>query len=344
LNVKRLLGALYSIPVVVPYGKDQIVTLSLYPLHGCFAVAGGGGKTAVKRQDFLIKQGTLMLNNTAPQKWQRLKAKQLDQQFISEICTGCCCSPFEAQAILETVNKVYGAFFDNSATIQQGQIQLSIISSEARINTRLAEAALVTVTLTLNDDSEDLDIRQKQGIIALRQHRLQRICIEAVQQGGLLTVEDLANRLLNCGERTLCRDIKELKAKGIILPLRSTLKDMGRSISHRSDIVRHWLLGKEYTQIGRDTHHSVQSVYNYVDKFKRVVSLAHEEFDIFTIAFLVRISSQLVEEYLNFFNSFDIVPHRKQELINLANNTSNASLSKPKKTIPLNLLNQITTC
>lgn len=328
----------------MPFGNILIVTLSLYALHGCFAVAGGGGKTAVKRQDFSIKQGSIMLNNTAPQKWQRLKAKQLDQQFISEICRGCRCSPFEAQAILETVNKVYGTFFDNAATIQQGQIQLSIISSEARINTPLAEAPLVTVTLTLNDDSEDLDIRQKQGVIALRQHRLQRVCIEAVQQGGLLTVEDLANRLLNCGERTLCRDIKELKAKDIILPLRSTLKDMGRSISHRSDIVRHWLLGKEYTQIGRDTHHSVQSVYNYVEKFKRVIALSNEEFDTYTIAFLVRISSQLVEEYLNFFKSFDIVPHRKQELLNLVNNTSNASLTQQKKTNSLNFSTQTTIC
>jgi hypothetical protein len=42
----------------------------------------------------------------------------------------------------------------------------------------------------------------------------------------LLTVEDIANRLLNCGERTVIRDIKALKEKGVCLPLRSTIKEI----------------------------------------------------------------------------------------------------------------------
>ena len=267
-----------------------------------------------------------MLNNTAPQKWQRLRAKQLDQQFVSKICDGCNCSPFEASAILETVNLVYGAFFDNSTTIQPGQIQLTVVSCEARISACLAEAPMTTVTLTLTDDAADLDIRQKQGIVALRQFRLQRVCTEAVQQGGLLTVEDLANRLLNCGERTLCRDIKDLKTRGIVLPLRSSVKDMGRTLSHRADIVRQWLLGKEYTQIGRDTFHSVAAVHNYVEKFKRVVALHLAGFDPLDIAFLVRISSNLVNQYIEFYQTLAIVAHRKEELESLSKKTMRQNL------------------
>lgn len=262
-----------------------------------------------------------MVNNSAPQKWQRLERKQLDQQFISEVRHGCNCSPFEAEAIMETVNKVYGAFFDNSTTIQPGQIQLTVVSCEARISAPLSEAPMATVTLTMTDDGADLGIRQKQGIVALRQHRLQRICTEAVQQGGLLTVEDLANRLFNCGERTLCRDIKQLKDKGIVLPLRSTVKDMGRTLSHRADIVRHWLLGKEYAHIGRDTFHSVPAVYNYVDKFKRVVSLSLAGCEPNTVAFLVRLSPNLVGQYLELYQTLDIVPHRKEELENMSKKT-----------------------
>ena len=61
--------------------------------------------------------------------------------------------------------------------------------------------------------------------------------IEAFQQGGLLTVEDLAHRLLNCGERTISRDLAELESEGILLPLRSMIKDMGRALSHRELII-----------------------------------------------------------------------------------------------------------
>lgn len=133
-------------------------------------------------------------------------------------------------------------------------------------------------------------------------------------QGGLLTVEDLANRLFNCGERTISRDLKYFNDQHICLPLRSTIKDMGRSLSHRSLIIKEWLKGKEYSDISRDTYHSIYSVRNYVDKFKRVISLAEEGFDVNTIAFLVKISSPLVEEYYKIYSNLEIIPSRREEL------------------------------
>jgi hypothetical protein len=166
----------------------------------------------------------------------------------------------------------------------------------------------------LDDPQEDLAVRKKSGIIGLRQHRIQRVSVEAFQQGGTLTVEDLANRLFNCGERTICRDLKELRKNNIIIPLRSTIKDMGRTISHRTLIVKMWLEGKEYSEIARDSFHSITSVKNYVDKFKRVITLSEENYDVHTIAFLVKISAPLVEEYFNIYRNYKILPHRRKEL------------------------------
>jgi Protein of unknown function (DUF1670) len=290
------------------------------------ARAVGGGCHAEQKIQTQMQTQFEMINNSAPKKWQRLEQKNLDKQFVFDICAGCSCSPFEAQAILETVNRVYGQFFDNSSTLQPGQIQMSVISTAARVSHALSKAPMVIVTLTLNDDTVDLGIRKSEGVVGLRQHKLERICTEAVQQGGLLTVEDLANRLFNCGERTICRDIKDLKDKGIILPLRSTIKDMGRSLSHRSLIIKHWLLGKEYSYIARETCHSVKAISNYVEKFKRVVTLNSESFDNYTIAFLVRISPNLVQEYLDIFKNLDIVPFRKEELAQLSKKNKSANL------------------
>ena len=170
------------------------------------------------------------------------------------------------------------------------------------------------MTLTLDAGEEDIKIRKEKGVVGLRRHRIQRVCHEAFQQGGLLTVEDLANRLFNCGERTICRDLQYFRKNNIILPLRSVIKDMGRSISHRSMIVKEWLKGKEYTEISRDTHHSVSAIKNYISKFKRVICLAEESFDIHTIAFLVKLSPSLVEEYYKLYRTDKIVSHRKNEL------------------------------
>ena len=68
---------------------------------------------------------------------------------------------------------------------------------------------------------------------------------------------------------------------------------MGRAISHRTLIVHQWLQGKEYSQISQNTFHSVLSVKNYISKFKRVIALAQEGFDIHGISFLVKISVPL---------------------------------------------------
>ena len=172
----------------------------------------------------------------------------------------------------------------------------------------------VTVTLSFDAGKEDLEVRGKRGIPALRRHRMQRMAVEAFQQGGLLTLEDLANRLFNCGQRTLSRDLDVLRQEGVVLPLRSIIKDMGRSISHRSLIVEKWLLGNEYSEISCATNHSIPSVQNYVSKFKRVIALAEEGYDVHTIAFLVKVSATLVESYHKLYQTLKIVPSRQKEL------------------------------
>jgi hypothetical protein len=258
-----------------------------------------------------------MINNSNTQRWDRLKSKQLDSQFLSEIIQGLNCSPFEATAILDTVHRVFKPFFEASVAMTPGQIQLPVISAEESPAKALKKARLVTVTLTLDAGEEDLDIRKEQGVIGLRHHRMIRICNEAFQQGGLLTVEDLAYRVFNCGDRTIKRDLKVLKIKDIILPLRSTIKDMGRALSHRTQIVKQWLEGKEYSQIALATNHNFESVRNYVQRFKQVAALIQENYDVHTIAFLTKISTPLAEEYIEIYFNHDMLPHRREELDSL---------------------------
>lgn len=256
-----------------------------------------------------------MINNSSLQKWNRLSQKQLDTEFVNEIISGLQCSPFEASSILDTVYKIYAPYFQSNGSIKPGQILFQVLSIDNKSSTTLSKSKQITVTLTYDNPQEDLEIREKLGVIGLRQHRIQRVCNEAYLQGGLLTVEDLANRLFNCGERTICRDLQALRKNNIVLPLRSTIHDMGRTISHRSIIVKHWLKGKEYSDISRDTFHSIQSVKNYIDKFKRVITLAEENYDIHTIAFLVKLSAPLVEEYFRIYKNLPMTVSRRQELI-----------------------------
>jgi predicted transcriptional regulator len=55
-------------------------------------------------------------------------------------------------------------------------------------------------------------------------------------------------------------------------------------------------------------------VQNYVDKFKRTVLLSQEGYDSKHISFLLRLSTALVEQYLDLSRTLPFVDHRKKEL------------------------------
>lgn len=263
-----------------------------------------------------------MINNSSIQRWHRLQQKELGRQFVNEISSGLNCSAFEAEAVLETVERVYGNFFASNGTLKPGQLYCSVVSQSAPPQLPLARCEMVTVVLTLDDGEADRVIRQQRGIEGLRRHRVERLCREAYQQGGLLTLEDIGYRLLNTSMRTLSRDVAALRREGIILELRSTKKDMGRSVTHRAMLVKQWLLGHSYTEIGRSHSHSVQSVGNYVEKFKRVVALSEQGYSVEEIAFLVKLSGVLVSEYLELYRDSCIVDARRAELVEFIKKTT----------------------
>lgn len=254
-----------------------------------------------------------MINNTWLQRWQRATARQLDAQFMAAIIHGMNCSPFEAEAIRDTVHQVYAPLMETTDALKPGQLRVLVIDASVPPNISLAQAKQCLVTLTLDAAEEDLAVRQQGGVMALRRHRFARICEEAFQQGGLLTLEAVAD-LFNCAVRTLVTDLAALRAQGIVPPLRSTVKDMGRAVTHRRLIVERWLSGQEYTDIARASYHSVQSVANYVDKFKRCAALSAAGFDLDTVALVARLSPALARAFEQLLAEAKPVPHRREEL------------------------------
>jgi hypothetical protein len=254
-----------------------------------------------------------MINNTSFAHWSRLQAKSLDAQFMNEMVIGLGCSPFEAEAIVEKVREIYTPLFETSQGLKPGQIQVMVVDASVAPNVPLANAKQRLVTLTLYAGEEDIEARKNGSVSMLRQKRVCRMCQEAFQQGGLLTLEDLAN-LFNCGVRTQVNDLAALRKKNIVPTLRSTTKDMGRAITHRRQIIALWLQGFEYSEIAMKASHSVDSVANYVDKFKRCAALFASGFDVHAVALMVKISTSLTQEFQQLHANMQGVPHRLREL------------------------------
>jgi predicted ArsR family transcriptional regulator len=152
----------------------------------------------------------------------------------------------------------------------------------------------------------------KQGITALRRQQLERMAQEALDQGALLTAEDLAFRIFNCGLRTISRDLQALAEEGIVVPLRSQQKDAGRALSHRVQAVELYLKRYTFTQIQKRIYHSLHSIANYVTSFTIVVAHTRDGHSVDEIAFLMQISPSLVRAYQGLYAQYNTPEYQER--------------------------------
>jgi len=236
----------------------------------------------------------------------RLSFKTLDRQFQQEAVEGLNCSPFEAKALTQVVKEIYFPLLENKSieNIRPGQIIVQAIDLNEPPGKPIKDCKFKNIILTLDNGLSDLGIRQNKGIGELRRERIKRVTREAFEQGTLLTAEDLAYKIFNLGYRTIIRDLAILRKNEDYIPLRSTQQDIGRTTTHKEQIVKLWLQGYEPAYIGRATNHSVDAVSKYLEPFKRVIALTLEGRDKTSIAFLVGISKTLVTTYQELFEKY----------------------------------------
>jgi hypothetical protein len=241
-----------------------------------------------------------MIRDFEREQLNRLAAKTLDQIFIMHLREGLGCSMFEAEAVTDLVREVYFPWLASPQAVQAGQLALTVVSAEEPGHKSLSQCKMVPVVLTLYAGEEDHQLRlqhTRQGVARLRQQQLYRMAQEALDQGGLLTAEDFAFRIFNCGLRTISRDLKALSQEGLVVPLRSQQKDAGRALTHRVQAVELFLKRYTFTQIQERIRHSLSSIANYVITFSIVVLHTRQGHTVDEIAFLMQISPSLVQAY-----------------------------------------------
>lgn len=273
-----------------------------------------------------------MIRDQKHEKRLRLQSKTLDAAFARLVENGLNCSPFESEMIVKLVHSTYLSEKTSISSVKSGQMVITATSEFEGVRRKISEAATVPVVITI-EDSNDIIVREKEGVVGLRRCRIQRVCRETLDQGGLLTVEDLAHRIFNVGERTIVRDLAALRKDGVIIPLRSTVRDIGRTVSHKEEIVRLWLLGKQYDAISRQTHHSIPSICSYLKTFKRIIALEHEGHTEENIAFIAGASTILTRTYLKLWTKYrdKTIQARKEEISAPFRNTENAEKHELKK-------------
>lgn len=236
----------------------------------------------------------------------RLSVKSQDHIFLHELENDFQLSPKEARGILESVKTIFNLEgVSGSGNLRPGQIKEIVLAKDASPGKPLSELKKVEVILTLDAKDEDLDVLSKYGRTHLREVRILRLVEEALDQGGILTQEDLS-RILKVDVRTIKRDIARLRREGYLVHTRGQIKGIGRGKSHKVTIVELYLQRYTYTEISRRTRHSPFAIKRYLTTFARIINLIKRRISPEEIAFLLGISSHLTEEYLKLYQRYNL--------------------------------------
>lgn len=262
----------------------------------------------------------------------RLALKTQEQTLIRQAMAGAGMTRWEASVLPRVVEDIYFQGGTNRPW-KDGQVRYQCVDITAGPGRKLSECRLVPTTLTVIDITTDREVLREHGAVALRQSKLMRIAEEAREQGGVLTQEDLGV-LLACDERTIRRDIKSLRSKGIHVPTRGFVQDIGPTLSHKAQAIRHWLEGKEPVAVARAINHSLTAVERYLEDFKRVSLLVIKGLDQIAIARAANLSPALVKTYQTMYQEAQDQPtyaYRFKELSQLIAESPADTASAGKK-------------
>lgn len=257
----------------------------------------------------------------------RLKSKSIKNSIVNSIASDFNLTPILAEAYF---NQIKNYFVDHTnLNLSSGQIHYLAIDDREPAGKPVALCKKRSVSLTLHNPDEDLDIYKKSGLKGLRQHRLLRITKEAIEQGALLSYEDIAF-LLTTSIVTIKRDIAFMRRNGLTIPSRGWRHDMGRGSTHKSQILELYLKGYMFSDIEKKTHHSQTAVQRYIQDFSKIILLYLKEFSVDQIRISTGFSNRLIGEYISLYNKYSSEKNKK--LLEIFN-SNNANKKKNKKTL-----------
>jgi len=242
----------------------------------------------------------------------RLAVKTPEAAFLQVLQEEFQFSPRVSQALLSVAQEMLVGGVA-AATVRPGQIRLVVASLKAPFGPPLAAADKVEVTLTVDAGLDDVAVKVREGAEGLRQGRILRVTEEALEQGGVLTHEDLA-RALGVDVRTIRRDTRVLKAAGHAVQTRGPLKGVGRGQTHKVRILELWLGREGYDQLARRMHHSPRAIQRYVETFLHLVRLYQDGLPVEELAFAARSSERLVRDYLAVYEAALAKPAWREKL------------------------------
>ncbi|MDY6966857.1 MAG: DUF1670 domain-containing protein [Halobacteriota archaeon] len=160
------------------------------------------------------------------------------------------------------------------------------------------------VVLTLISEDDIKQLKEGKTSKEIKKNTTERLFNESMGQGVVLNHVD-AGLMMKCAPSTIGRYVKEVEfEKNVQIPDRGKIHDLGRSVTHKKEIVRYMLKHYSQPEIKRRTHHSGEAVDRYLRDYNRVKVLRSKH-NPQEIAFATGLSLSLVKEYMDLIEEME---------------------------------------
>jgi hypothetical protein len=169
---------------------------------------------------------------------------------------------------------------------------------------KLKDVKLVPVKLTVIDEEDLKNYADGMSSKEIRRSRMVRMFREAKEQGGVLSQTDMAV-LLGYRVDAVSKNLLEIRKESGLVPTRGSVHDLGRTITHKKEIINLYLQGYLTPEIARLTKHDATNVDRYIRDYERVKALVGK-FDERMISHLTKLTKTIVREYLDIIRENNI--------------------------------------
>lgn len=222
------------------------------------------------------------------------------QQLLIELKEEYGLSPIEAKALIKKIQE-----FIESMTLGErnnDQITRTVVAVGEPAGKKISDCRMIQVHLTMQFWGED-KIAKSKGLKYLKTLKVHQLAWECHQQGGLLSHEDLQDILgISCS--TIKRIIKGYREKGIVVPTRGQIEDIGPGITHKEKILELLVKGYLYSDVMILTAHSEASIENYEKKFVRIAYLHREGKNDLKIRVITGYSEALIKSFKQLYEKY----------------------------------------
>lgn len=207
-----------------------------------------------------------------------------------------------AEALADRVIDIVKEYSPGRDSVRPGQAVWLAVDIEDRPGRgkTMGMTRLRSVNLTLVSEEDVKQLNNGFSPRDLFPNTVARILLETEAQGGLLSMVDLSVLLNTSVSRVAKARERWEKDHGKILPTRGSIHDLGKTFSHKKQVVDLHLEGYFTSEIARKTGHDPSCVDRYIDDFQRVLMLKMDGQPLNKICFYTGLGRMLVSQYLEY--------------------------------------------